>query len=321
MGLEVGEVNPKVFAVLGVLAVMAGGYMWYSKMYTPAVASLAAAQSAMQTSAQTLDGNKKKLDAMKVAATDKPKTDDPKAMAEIAVAKLAFPRGKQTLTALQQIETIAAKSDVVITKESPPVPAADGSTDPAAASASQTAVPQTITLQGHSTYASLGVMLRHIQETATVYHGKLYIPDRMLETTSLTIGTSTSDSSSSGGGDGAGNFTGSAGTTAPVIPKDHIPFTITIVYYADLSGTTDTSATPATGATGTPATGSPATGAPADGTAASSSSTAAGTGGATNGTTPAAGGAASTTSGGAAPSGGGASTSSPNTSDTPPSTG
>ncbi|MBC7645280.1 MAG: hypothetical protein H7123_09140, partial [Thermoleophilia bacterium] len=187
MGLEVGEVNPKVFAVLGVLAVMAGGYFWYSKMYTPAVAARSLAQKDMAASAQALDGNKQKL-ADKKNEPDPPKSDDSKAIGEISTAKLAIPRGKQHLTALQQVEAIAAKSGVTIVKDSIPIAAADGSADPASAGASQTAVAQSITLKGHSTYAQLGVMLRRIQDTAKVYDGKLYVPDRLLETTSLSIG-------------------------------------------------------------------------------------------------------------------------------------
>lgn len=313
MALEVGEVNPKVFAILGVVGVVVGGYLFYSKMYKPAVVARDGAMTAMTASAQTLTDNqaKLKLKLDEAASNDKKGEDaDRKALAEIANAKGAIPRGKHQIVALAQVEDIARKSGVTIITDKPDA-APDQNATPGE---SQTVVPMTITLEGHATYASIGVMLRRIQDTATVYKGKLYVSDRLLATKSFTIG----DTGDGGGGGSVTDLSGNPNTgssTEPVIPKNHIHFTITIEYYVDLTAT-DTASTTGSGTT--------------DGTSASTNgSTTGGTaGGATSGTAGSTGGAASSTStptGGtgqpASGSQGTGSTATPSTSSTPASTG
>jgi hypothetical protein len=296
MGLEVGTINPKVFLLLGVIAVGAGGYMWYTKMYQPAVADKTTAQAARDSAQQTLTADQTKLKTMQDTnhRNAQPHSDDRLEGAKIQALFVAVPRDANEIEPMMQIEQLAKKSGVSlqpITIGSPsggssvPTPEGASTSGPTGLQA------QTLDVTGFASYDELALFTRSIQNTVFTFNGQLYVHTRLLGIPNIKMDDGANASNSGGdAGDGAGNFSAGGYTgTGPTVPKGKIHFDMTVDFFSapaapsapssgDASAAGSTSTTPgAAGGATTPAGGTPGTtgtttptggaGAPAGGTA------------------------------------------------------
>src|SRR5690606_26611559 len=91
--MNLGDVNKGAVILIVLLLFGAGGYLWYTQMYKPAVLERDSAKSAEQTAATSLEQAKAELAAAKKriedAKTEGAKLDD--SVARIAKARTAIP--------------------------------------------------------------------------------------------------------------------------------------------------------------------------------------------------------------------------------------
>lgn len=231
MKLEVGEISGKMIAVLIVLVVGGLGYGWWQYMYTPAIAARETATQERDAAQQSLAADQKKLqDANSLSASDSSHSDDHKAIGRIQIAKTAIPRGNETLLpAMQQIERLVRKSGVDAT-----ISDATSGGDAAAAGGSGTSSSASVTLSGHASYGMLLGLIRAINDTGRVYRGKVYVSDRLLAITDISVNAGDS-ATAAAASSSSGTSTSDTSATASV-PAGHVSFTMTVVFYMETVG-------------------------------------------------------------------------------------
>ena len=263
MKLELGEINGKMIALLAVLVVGGLGYGWWQYLYQPAVAARVTAKQARDAAQQALAAEQKKLeDATNLSASSDSKSDDHEAIGRIQIAKTAIPRGDETLLpAIQQIERLVRKSGVKATISDVSKGTDNGA---AAGSGSGTSTSASIDISGHASPGMLLGLIRAVNDTGRVYRGKIYVSDRLLAITKISI--TKGDAATSSTSTSSTTSTSTDTPTSETIPADHVSFTMTIVFYMEpvasdasagaggasaTGAATDPAAAGATGAAGT----------------------------------------------------------------------
>ncbi len=300
--MNVGEINKGAIVLIVVLLLGAGGYLWYSQMYTPAVEARTAAE-ATETAAQgELAAAKSKLAAAQKAIEDAKaengKPDD--SVARVQLARKAVPPKKLIDDAMIVLDDLAGRSGIRTAFSSGEEDAASA---PAGGSNLQGATPIDLKFKAAGTYQEMMLFMRLVEDTVVEEDGTLYARDRLFNVVKLQIGEEDEEESGSSGF-GADGLEEEADANEIVAGEGEVLFTVTVRMYTSSTenaanvGATDPASQPTDGsAAGTG--GAAGTGAPADGsTPATGDPNAAGTGTGT-GADPAAGGAAPTDQAGA----------------------
>lgn len=280
MPIEVGEFNPKLFLLLGVVALVAGGWFWWGSAYQPARDKRDAAMQTNTTTQAQLEKVESELANLR-KGDDKDAVDNDRWLALVQKSSLAIPRVEAPLSALQQIEEMARQAGLDAEAQLEPVEAA-GSEDRSVPGL----VTRTVTVSGVGTFSELAMFTRKVQDTAYTYKGKLYVRTRLMAVTGMVI-------------DDASNAVTPSGDGANVeVPKGHVHFKVVIEFYAAAArNRSATAASPAAtsngseagstsgsqAATGQPGTAGAATGSMTSGTGGTGAMTS-GTGSASTGT-------------------------------------
>ena len=315
--MSLGEINKGVVALLLALVLGAGGYLWYSQMYKPAVAERVTAQAAATTAQSGLAAAKAELEAAQKRIDDAKrgdgKVDD--SVPRLAKARTAVPDEALVDDATIVLMDFADRSGM---RTNFNYDDDDQTANGGAAGASaglQGATPVDVEFQAAGTYAEMMNFMTLVESTVEVKNDTLYSRGRLFNVVKLEIGAKESTSTTNTGGF---NATPEDQLSSDLVPRrGETLFTITVRMYTsstqnaqgvgaatpDAAAAPTTSATPAAGAAGGAGTaGTPAANSTSD--PAATGGAADGASGATNSTgtgTPAAG--SSNTTGGAATGG------------------
>jgi hypothetical protein len=316
-----GEINKGAIALIVVLLFGAGGYLWYSMMYTPAVAEKTTALAAQQQAQSTLQAAQSKLAAaqQEVEESKKEAGKPDTAVAEVQVARKAVPNERLIDDAAIVLMDIADRSGIRTSFSA--------SSDPQASTANaapgpQGSIPIDLTFTAAGSYDEMMLFMRLVEGTVVRKDGKLYASDRLFNVVRLELSARSEEDAANNPGS-ISSFGDEADPTELVARPGEMIFTVVVRMYSSTTkdaqnvgastpdpaagatagtdpatgqpaaGATGTTGAPAGGATGTPATGSTGT----TGTPSSTTGTPSSTSG-TTGSTP----APSTT--GTAPAGG-----------------
>lgn len=315
-----GEINKGAIALIVVLLFGAGGYLWYSMMYTPAVAEKTTALAAQQQAQSTLQAAQSKLAAaqQEVEESKKEAGKPDTSVAEVQVARKAVPNERLIDDAAIVLMDIADRSGIRTSFSASSDPQASSSN---AAPGPQGSTPIDLTFKAAGTYDEMMLFMRLVEDTVVSKDGKLYASDRLFNVVRLELNAA--DAANEPANAGFGTSGQSSDIEELVARKGELIFTVVVRMYSSTTkdaqsvgastpdpaagataGTDPATSQPAAGATGAPAgttggtTGTPATGSTGTtGTPSSTTGTPSGTSG-TTGSTP----APSTT--GTAPAGG-----------------
>jgi hypothetical protein len=305
--MTLGDNNRAAIVLILVLVLGASGYLWFTKMYQPAVAANVAAKAATDTATQQLTAAqadlKKATDTAAAQKSAAGKPDD--SVARLALVQQAVSNKTNLGDATIVLKHIADRSGISTTLNV-------GSTDQAAATVAPTsgATPMDVTFKAAGSYAQMMTFMQRVQDTVTVDKGKLHVRGRLFNVMSLEIGGP--DAAAGNGSSGNPALDGIPGASdVLVIRPGDISFTIVVRFYSSTSansqsvGAAGAAATsPTTGtATATPNTAASPAGASTTGTASTDTPTTNSTGaagapagtGASDSTAAASGGAQTTT--------------------------
>jgi hypothetical protein len=274
--MTLGELNKGVIALILVMLFGAGGFLWYSQMYKPAVAARTLAQTAESSATAGLTAAKtqlataqKALDDSKSAAA---KPDD--AVALLAKSRTAVPDKQLIDDAAIVLMDLATRAGIDTDfKAGSESSNADAGTTEGLSGAQ----PIDLQFKAAGSYAEMMQFMSLVQGTVVAKDGKLYTHGRLFNVVSLEIG-SAQDENGGGGSTFSDGADDSSQASGPVVKPGDIVFTVTVRMY--------TSSTQNAEDVGT-ATPDPA-----------ASATASADGGATSSTDPSAGGATSSTGSG-----------------------
>ncbi|MCW2925761.1 MAG: hypothetical protein JWM98_3165 [Thermoleophilia bacterium] len=301
--MNIGEINKGAVALILVLLFGAGGYLWWSQMYKPAVAAKAVAVTASATAEQGLAAANTDL-AKAQQRIDDSKKENAKAddsLARLQIARSGVPSEELLDDAAIVLDNMA-KASGVDTRFKAGVDAADsgGSGDTPASSSLQGATPVDLVFDAAGSYAEMMDFMRRVEEPVQMKDGKLYARGRLFNVVRLEIGD---DKTESSGGSSLDQLSGGEDTSAEALDKlklgpNDIKFKVTVRMYTSSTAnsqslgasTPDPAATATSGGTpsGTDATANGGTGGtPSATTPSGDGSTPAATDGAAGGTTPA----------------------------------
>lgn len=292
--MTLGEINKGAVALLVALVLGAGGYLWYSFMYKPAVAEQTTAKTAADTAAQDLAAAQAELRAaqerIEQSKKDAGKLDD--SVSKVALSRMAIPADPLIDDAAVVLTKLADRSGV---NTSFSAGTGENSGGAATGGGLSGATPIDIEFEAAGSYSEMMNFIDQVENTVAAKRGKLHTRGRLFNVVSLEIGAPDDDESS--GGDFGDSFGESEGgqESALVVRKGDVRFTVVVRMYTSSSenaegvgaATPDPAAqgTDPAGAAGADATGgaSATGGAPAG---AATDTSGAATGGATNSTTP-----------------------------------
>ena len=188
--MSLGEINKGVVALIMVLLLAAGGYLWYSQMYTPAVAARTTALTAKTTAEQGLSAAKADLEAaqqrLEAAKVETSKVDD--SLSRLAKARTGVPAEKLIDDAAIVLADMADRAGVDTRFNSEPE---SSSSRPAPTTGLQGATPIDIEFEAAGTYGEMMRFMRLAESTAEVEDGKLYSRGRLFNVVKLEIGETT----------------------------------------------------------------------------------------------------------------------------------
>jgi len=310
--MNIGELNKGAIALILVLLVGAGGYLWYSMLYKPAVAKQTAAIAAEKTAQDGLADAKSRLAAAETQLQENKKansaSDD--SVARLQLARKAVPEKKLIDDAAIVLMDLARRADVR-TQFKAGGDAADAAVATPTGGNLSGATPIDLTFKAAGSYREMMLFMSYVEDTVAAEDGKIHARDRLFNVVKLEIGTETEAESGNGFSEGLEE---DPDPNKLVARRGEMLFTVTVRMYtsstqnaADLgTQTPDPAAAPTADGTGATGTGAQTTTDPAAGGATTTTDPAAG--GATTTTDPAAGGATTTTDpaagGGATPSSG-----------------
>lgn len=218
------EVNKGAIALLMVLIVGAGGYLWYTMPYAGAKEQLVAAQAAKQTADTGLQAAQSELAAaqkrVEDAKADAGKLDD--SVSRLQLATKAVPGKELVDDAAIVLMELADQSGITTSFSSGGDDAAATATAPSGNL--QGATPVDLTFEAAGTYSEMMLFMSLVEGTVEAKDGKLHARDRLFNIVRLQIGSEDEQGSSSfsdDGGDGGGL----------VVKPGELVFTVTVRMY------------------------------------------------------------------------------------------
>ncbi len=229
--MNIGDLNKGAVALILVLLLGAGGYLWYSQMYTPAVAAKTAAVATEKTAQDGLNEAKSRLAAAQKAIEDAKKAnsapDD--SVARVQLARKAVPPAKLIDDAAIVLMDIARRADVRTSFKSE-----GGNGDSAVIEGGGSlngATPVDLQFEAAGTYTEMMLFMRLVEDTVSEEDGKLYARDRLFNVVKLQIGGDSEDSDASGGGFSSDGLQAEEDANELVARPGEILFTVTVRMY------------------------------------------------------------------------------------------
>lgn len=266
--MSVGEVNKGAVALLMVLLLGAGGYLWYAMLYKPADAARQQAQDAATAAEASLTAAHQELEAaqqrVEESKKDSAKLDD--SVARLAKARTAIPTKKLIDDAAIVLVELAQRSGVQTAFKA----GGEGADASTGEGAMQGAVPVDLEFEAAGTYAEMMQFMSLVEDTVEAKDGKVYTRGRLFNVVKLEIGAPDEDEQQAGG------FGEEQSEKSQLLPgPNDILFTVVVRMYTSSTENSETvgASTPddpaAAGIDGAPAAADDGTGTgvPADGTA------------------------------------------------------
>lgn len=256
--MSVGEINKGVVALLLALIIGAAGFMWYTKMYKPAVAERVAAEATASTAQQGLAAKKAELVAAQKTLDDaKDDASGPdESVARVAKAGSAVPDKPLVDDANLVLTKIAEKAGIDTDI------AFDTKTAPAAQAGSGLAgtTPIDISLEAAGSYSEMLNFIDLIEDSVQVKDNKMYQRGRLFNVVSIEIAPPPENQGAAenflGTGEGAANPGGGSGL---VYGKNDVAFTIVVRMYMTTAAAAQTAGVGAVDPTAGAAATDPAT--------------------------------------------------------------
>lgn len=174
--------NKAVIGLLLVLVVGAASFMWWSKMYKPAVAerlvavqATAAKQQELETARAALATAQQQEQAQK---TDTGKVDD--AVPRVTIARNAIPSTADLGDAMIVLSRIADRSGITTNIDA----GSDNSTE---TPGNAGVTPIDVTFKAAGTYTEMTAFIQRVQGTVTIDKSKLHVKGRLFNVVSLEI--------------------------------------------------------------------------------------------------------------------------------------
>lgn len=224
--MSLGEINKGAVALILVLLFGAGGYLWFTQMYKPAVAARAAAQAEVSTAQASLDEVKLQLAAaqkrIEEAKVEGAKTDD--SVARIAKARTAVPDKKLIDDAAIVLMDMADRSGVSTSFKS----AVETTINPADTGALQGATPIDVEFKAAGSYAEMMQFMSLVEGTVDRKDDKLHTRGRLFNVVTLSIGEDEEESASTGFNAEGADEANDAGL---IVGPNDIVFTVVVRMY------------------------------------------------------------------------------------------
>jgi hypothetical protein len=309
--MNIGEVNKGAIVAIIVLLLGAGGYLWYSQMYTPALDKQKFAVTSEKTAQDGLAAAKAKLtaaqQAIENAKKENGKPDD--SVPRVQLARKAVPPAKLIDDAAIVLMDLARRADVRTSFKSESDGADAAVADPAAGGSLNGATPVDLTFKAAGSYQEMMQFMRLVEDTVVAEDGKLYARDRLFNVVKLEIGDDEDSGGSGVSGFSSEGVDSEEDANELVARPGEILFTVTVRMYTSSTdnaqgvgaSTVDPAAQPTDTAT---AGGTDATGAGTGGTGDGSSTGTPAADGSTTTPDAAAGGTPTTDTGAAGAAGG-----------------
>jgi hypothetical protein len=258
--MSLGEVNRGAVLLIIVLLIGASGYLWYSQLYTPAVAEQATAKTTADTAAAGLTAAQQELAAaterVEQSKKDAGAVDD--SVSRLALARKAIPTkdliDDAAIVLMDLANTASIRTSFSAGDEDG---GSSGSIDATAGSSLQGATPIDLEFKAAGTYREMMYFMSLVEGTIEAKDGKLYARDRLFNVVKLEIGTETTEEGSSGGF----GSTEEADPTVLVARPGEMIFTVTVRMYTSTTenaqgvGAADAAAQAAAGTAGGAAAG------------------------------------------------------------------
>lgn len=217
------EVNKGAIALIMVLIVGAGGYLWYTMPYAGAKEQLVAAQTAKQTADTGLQAAQSELAAaqkrVEDAKSEASKLDD--SVSRLQLASKAVPGKELVDDAAIVLMDLADQSGITTSFSS----GEDGAAVAAPSGDLQGATPVDLSFEAAGTYSEMMLFMSLVEGTVEAKDGKIHARDRLFNVVRLQIGSDDKDSGSSSfseDGDDASKL---------VVKPGELVFTVTIRMY------------------------------------------------------------------------------------------
>ncbi len=224
--------NKVAIALILVLLFGAGGYLWYSQMYKPAVAERVAAQASQASAEAARDAAQQELETAQQQIEENrkelAKPDD--SVARVQLARKAVPNDTLIDDAAIVLMDLADQAGVSTSFE------ANSSSIEAAASSSTPgdtagATPIDLTFEAGGTYAEMMLFMSLVEGTVEDKDGKLYARDRLFNVVKLELGGDEEDDQDGGFGDGFGQEAATTPSEGPILGPNDLKFTVVIRMY------------------------------------------------------------------------------------------
>ncbi len=234
--MSIGEINKGAIALILVMLLGAGGYLWHTQMYKPAVELKTAAAVEEQTAQDGLATAKSKLAAAQQAIEEAKKQDakpDP-SVAQLQLATKAVPRKKLIDDAAIVLMDLARRADVRTSFKSSGNDAATSAPEPSGNL--NGAIPIDLQFKAAGSYAEMMLFMRLVEDTVVEEDGKLYARDRLFNVVKLQIGGDNKEDSLPSGFSGEDNGDNTKDANELVARPGEILFTVTVRMYTSSTG-------------------------------------------------------------------------------------
>ena len=223
--------NKAAIALILVLLFGAGGYLWYSQMYKPAVAERLMAEGAKGTAEAELQTAQGELEAaqqqIEQSKQELSKLDD--SVPRVQLARKAVPNAAlidDAAIVLMDLADQAGVSTSFEANKSALESASFGGNDATAG-----ATPIDLTFEAGGTYAEMMLFMSLVEGTVSDKDGKLYARDRLFNVVKLELGgDEEEDQQDSGFGDTFGQEA-AATTDGPILGPNDLKFTVVVRMY------------------------------------------------------------------------------------------
>lgn len=262
--MNIGEINKGAVALILVLLLGAGSFLWWDRMYKPAVAAKVTATASEKTAQDGLAAAKTKLAAAQKAIEDAKSAnsapDD--SVARVQLARKAVPPDKLIDDAAIVLMDLARRADVRTSFQSGG-DNAEAVVDVGAGANLNGATPVDLEFTAAGSYSEMMQFMRLVEDTVVEEDGKLFARDRLFNVVKLEIGGDEDEASTSSGFSSEGVESEEDANEIVARPGE-ILFTVTVRMYTSSTanaqgagaGTADPAAQPTdTGAGAVDATG------------------------------------------------------------------
>jgi hypothetical protein len=230
--MSVGELNKGAVMLIVVLLLGAAGFLWYSQLYSPAVAEQQAAKTASEAAQAALSAAQQELAAanqrIEESKKEAGKVDD--SVSRLALARKAIPTDALIDDAAIVLMDLANTASIRTSFSGGDSEDAGAGIDATAGGSLQGATPIDLEFTAAGTYREMMYFMSLVEGTIEAKGGKLYARDRLFNVVKLELGASDEDQAASSGG--FGEAASEDDPAALVAGPGEMIFTVTVRMYS-----------------------------------------------------------------------------------------